>query len=369
MLESRDEIGARSPRVERIGRHQTGVEPRGDCVPRRRRERRERHTGALREIDEHFAFAAGVVNRNERPGTRAAAGGEKQQRARELVERLDADDTVAIEQRVVGEIAAGHRARMRQRGGSGGLGAAQLQRDNGDTAIGRFFKRRAEARRVACRFEEEADHLHLGSFQRVVDVIGGGGRQFRSGRHRERQSQSRIVVRECAEHAARMHDDCNGSSPWLARARKAADPDVIELVVEAHAVAAADRYRGGASHRGEPRCEWRRAVIGEVARREDHRRARTHGDRLGERVFEAIVPDRQHRQIGWRRQISQARHAGIALDLVVVGIDRVHRAAKATSLQHPHHVVAGRVGLAAGTDERDRARGEQWRERMRSQGE
>ena len=55
------------------------------CARRLCRERREGDAGALREVDEHLAFAAGIVDGDERPGTGAAAGGEEQQRARQLI--------------------------------------------------------------------------------------------------------------------------------------------------------------------------------------------------------------------------------------------------------------------------------------------
>ena len=156
----------------------------------------------------------------------------------------------------------------------------------------------------------------------------------------------RIVVRERAEHAAGMGDERDRAGPRLARTREAADPDAVEIVVEAHAVAAADRHAGGAGHGGEPARQRRRAIVGEEAGREDHRGPRADGDRLGERLLEPLVADREHGEIGRRRKIGEARHARVALDLVVVRIDRVDRAAEAAALQHAHHVVAGRVRRA-----------------------
>ena len=47
--------------------------------------RSERDAGALREVDEHLALAARVVDGDERSGARAAAGGEQKQGAGELV--------------------------------------------------------------------------------------------------------------------------------------------------------------------------------------------------------------------------------------------------------------------------------------------
>ena len=121
---------------------------------RRRRDRGEGNAGALREVDEHLALAAGIVDRDERSGAGPAAGREEEQRARELVERLDADHAVTVEQRLVGEIAAGHRAGVGERRRGGGLGAPELERDDGNVALRGLFERSRESPRDRARSRE-----------------------------------------------------------------------------------------------------------------------------------------------------------------------------------------------------------------------
>ena len=148
------EIGAGSPRIERIVGFEARIEARTDRLLRRRRDRGERDAGALREVDEHLALAARVVDRDERSGACAAAGREQKQRAGELVERLDADDAIAVEQRLVGKIAARHCAGVRERRGGGGLGASQLQRHDRNAALRGLLERGAQSRQGRARSRE-----------------------------------------------------------------------------------------------------------------------------------------------------------------------------------------------------------------------
>ena len=187
------------------------------------------------------------------PGGGAAAGREEQQRARELVQRLDAHDAVAVEQRLVGEVAAGHRAGVRERRRGRRLGAPDLERDDRNAALGGLVERRAKPRRDRARFRGRgrspsppAARPRSRCSRRPWSSAPGPARSASAKR------KPRIVVRERAEDAAGMRDERDRAGPRLARAREAADPDAVEIVVEPHAVGAADRHARRARHRGEP---------------------------------------------------------------------------------------------------------------------
>jgi len=75
------------------------------------------------------------------------------------------------------------------------------------------------------------------------------------------------------------------------RRREATDPQAVLEIIEAHAVAAADRdprlFRYGAEARG----QFRFAVIFQIAAGEDRRGAHTVLDRVSERRFEPDIGD------------------------------------------------------------------------------
>ena len=103
------------PGVERIGGFKAWVEPRRNRCLRLIRYLGKANAGAVGQINQQFAFAARIADRDEAARRGAAPGGEEQQGSGELIERLDADDAVAIEQRVIGEIAARQRAGVSER--------------------------------------------------------------------------------------------------------------------------------------------------------------------------------------------------------------------------------------------------------------
>ena len=114
-----------------------------------------------------FALAAGIADRDKAASYGAALGGEQQQRRGEFVERLDPDHAIAIEQGVIGKVAAGERAGMRQRRGARRRRAADLKRDDGHATLGGALERQGEARRIARRLDENADDLHLRPLDRI----------------------------------------------------------------------------------------------------------------------------------------------------------------------------------------------------------
>ena len=151
-------------------------------------------------------------------------------------------------------------------------------------------------------------------------------------------------MRERAEHAAGMSDKGDRARRGLARARKAADPDMVEVVVEAHAVRPAQRNAGRLRDAGEPRAPAGDRRRPEEAGSEDDRGLGAGGDRSGKRLLQPLVPDRENREIRRRWKIGKPGDAGIAFDLAVVRVDRMNDAGKAAAADHPHHVVARRVG-------------------------
>ena len=259
--EMRDEICARAPGVERIGGFEPGIQPGGDRRFRAFGDRGEGDARAIGKIDEQLAFPAGIADRHE-PARPGAPFRRKQQQGRgELVERLDPDHAVALEQSVVGEIAARERACMGKRRGSRRLGAADLERHDRDAALCRAQSSACgEGLWIARRLDEEADDLHLRPFDRIGDVVGDRCRGLAARGDREGEAQARIVMRQRSEDAARMCDEGDRAGRRLARARKAADPDPVEIVVEAHAVRAADRDARLLGGSGEPLGERRIAV-------------------------------------------------------------------------------------------------------------
>ena len=236
-----DEIGAGAPGVERIGGFEAGIEPRGDRGLRLRRDRGEGDAGAIGEIDQHFALAAGIADRDEAARRDAAIRGQQQQRGGEFVERLDPYHAVAIEQRAKGEVAAGDRARMGERARRRRLGSTDLERHDGNAALGRALERLREALRIARRFEKQADDLHLRPFDGIGDVIGD--RRASPRRPGDTANAKRRRGSLCASAPKTLPEwamKAIGARRGLARAREAAHPDPVELVVEAHAVRPAD---------------------------------------------------------------------------------------------------------------------------------
>ena len=131
-----DEIRACAPGVERIGGFKAWVEPRRNRCLRLIRYLGKANAGAVGQIDQQLAFAARIADRDEAARRDAAPGGEEQQGSRELIERLDADDAVAIEQRAIGEIAARQRAGVSERRRRRGRRSADLERHDRHPALG-----------------------------------------------------------------------------------------------------------------------------------------------------------------------------------------------------------------------------------------
>ena len=252
----------------------------------------------------------------------------------------------------------GERARRRRRC------STDLERHDGNAALGRAPERLREALWITRRFEKQANDLHLRPFDGIGDVIGDRRARLAAGRHRQCEAQARIVMRERAEHAAGMGDQGDRPRRGLARTREAAYPHPVELVVEAHAVRPADGNASLVRDALEPPRERRIAVAGDQAGREDDRRLRAGGDGGGERPFQPLVPDRQDREIRRGREIGEARHARVTFDLAAIPVHRMDKAREAAATDHPHHVVAGRIRPCARPDERNAARGEERREAL-----
>ena len=78
---------------------------------------------------------------------------------------------MALEQSVVGKIAARERAHMGQRRRSRRLGTPDLERHDRDAVLSRARQRLREALWIARRLDEETDDLYLRPFDRVSDVV------------------------------------------------------------------------------------------------------------------------------------------------------------------------------------------------------
>ena len=152
------------------------------------------------------------------------------------------------------------------------------------------------------------------------------------------------------------------------RARKAADPCPIDVVVEAHAVWAAHSHPRRASDGGEAVGQRRRGVRRQGSGGEEDGRRDAHGRGLRERLLEPLVADREHGEIGSFRKVRKRRQAGKALDLAVVGVDRIGPAKEAALASVMQHVAAGRVRPRARAHEGDDPRRKKRLELLRIQG-
>ncbi len=140
---------------------------------------------------------------------------------------------------------------------------------------------------------------------------------------------------------------------------EAADPDAIDDVVVAHAVAAADEQPGLAHAPADALAQRRLAIIGQHQRRVDRHRPHTGIDRIVERGLDAAVVDGEDDVLDRLRQRRQRRVAAHALDLLVARIDGVQRALVAAVQQVQHRLVTDAAAAHRGADDGDRARPQQ----------
>ena len=134
---------------------------------------------------------------------------------------------------------------------------------------------------------------------------------------------------EGSEHGARVGDEGDVARPRLAQIGEARGPDAAGVIVETHAVAAADRHVRAARHRSDALGQRRRAVVLEIAACENHPSASAVTDCFGERRLEPRIGDPEDREIDPLRQIREAAVAAPALDLGIVRVDRINRAGEA----------------------------------------
>ncbi len=232
---------------------------------------------------------------------------------------------------------------MSKRRGRRRGGAADLQGDDRDAALRRLFERQGEPFGIARGFDEEADDPHLRPLDRIGDIVGDRRGRLSPGGDGEREAQARIVVRERAEDAAGMGDERDPARRGLARAREAAHPDPVEVVVEAHAVRPADGKRSLSRSASEAASERIIALARQDAGGEDHGGFRAARDGAAERLLQPLVPYRQDDEIGRGGQIGEPGHARVTLDLAMPRVHRVNQPGEPAAADHPHHVVAGRI--------------------------
>ncbi len=366
--ENLDEVPPRAPGVQRIDRLQPELQPLPKPRHRGRADLGEGHVMRGREVDHQLTLAAGVLDRREPARCRRPSLREEQQGCRQLVQRVDARDAMAVEQRLIGGVVPRDGAGVAERQRGTRLGPPDLEHDHGNVALGGFGERRHERRGRARGLQEEADHPCRVLLERVVEVVGGGGHELLARGHHQIEPEARIVVREGAEHGAGMRDEGDVARAALAQIGEARRPDAVRVVVEPHAVAAADRHARRARHGGDALGQGRGRIVLEIAAGKDHGGAGAVADRLGERRLKPGIGEAEHCEIDRLRQVGKACVATPALDLAIVRVDRIDRAREARALDHLQHVVAGRVGPRARAHEGDRARRQQRRQRMLAHG-
>ncbi len=125
---------------------------------------------------------------------------------------------------------------MRHAGG--GLGAPELNGDNGDVTCAGFLKAVDEAFRITHSLDEQPDHLGLGHFNGKIQVVGGGDGQFLAGRDHEAVLKAFVTVAHDCEGRARVGNQRDVAGPMVVAGFEAADPHLVGEIVEPHAVAA-----------------------------------------------------------------------------------------------------------------------------------
>ena len=135
--------------------------------------------------------------------------------------------------------------------------------------------------------------------------------------------------------------------PWShpGRRRKPANAHTGFVIVEAHAIAAAELHFCLARQFGEPLGERRAAIALEIAAGQDGGGVRPARDRLLHRLLQARIGHPQEHVIHGFRQISQRRIAGDSFDLAIVRIDRIDAAGESAAAQALHHAIAHASGL------------------------
>ena len=268
---------------------------------------------------------------------------------------------MAVEDRVVGSVAANDGARMGRREAGAGLAAADLDDDHGNVARRRLLERCHEAHGLARGLDEQADCAGRTEVEREVEVVGGGGGEFLARRHQQVPVDAPADGVHRAVDRPRLADHGHPTGGALAVAAHA-DADLAVEVVEARRIAAADRQRGLARQPGEPLGQRRPAGLVEIATGEDGRGARPRCDGLGENHLEAIIGDADDRVVHRLGKRADRGMAGPPLDCVVVRVHQIDAPAEPGPSARADHAVAVAIGARRRADHGDRSRRQQGRQ-------
>ena len=250
------------------------------------------------QIDQQLPFESGIVDEREPSRPHPARVRKQEQAGRELLERPGPADSVVLEDRIEGGVVSDDCARVADGEPGALLGPSHLERHDRHPACVRLRERGHEVLRPAYGLQDQPDRAGGRHGERVAHVVPYSDVELLSGGDREIELETSVVVGERRPRRAGVTDERHVARPRGAGRPGEGDSQPGVEVVEAHAVAAANRDSRLFRDVAEAPDQAGLFRLLQVGPAEDHGGAHACGGRLGERALEAPVGEPQHHQIG-----------------------------------------------------------------------
>ena len=288
-----------------------------------------------------------------------------------LVERVHHDHGLVAQQRCHHRVVAGERAGVRERRGPRAVSSSRMHQHDRLAARSRLPRQRQEILRPPHLLHQQRDRLGRRIVEQKRQVILGAEVGLVAARDdvsdREPLAEESVADHRRQRPALRHHGDAGLAAGGLGGEDLEGQRHAAGVIGEAHAI------RPDQAHAAGPRGFDQLALVfaaGVVhlgkARGEDHRRADLSPPAGCDRVDDAGLRHRQHRDVDILGQVVDRGDAGAALDLPPAAADQMDVAAVFPALQIAQHQPADRARLGGDADDGDRARPHQAFDRLQS---
>ena len=336
-----------------------GRQHRVKCLQRGRRQLRQRDPEVGGAVARHDAGAAAVGDDGKPVADRVEAAGERLGSSEQLADGLHPHHPGTVDGGVEHVVGADQRGSVRHRRTAAGIVTPDLDQQHRLDPC-RRPQRAHETARVPDALDVEQDAACLCIQRQIVEDLAEVDIGRRA--HRDHAGEADIValrpVEDCGAERTRLRDEGDMPLPCAAlvegRVEADARPHHAEAVRPDQAYAIAPRHL-------------KHALLQRDAGRTRLAEARSDHHRRRHALQSAVLEDPGHRLCrrghhGEIDRLADGPHRGpgtLAMDTVVVRIDRIQRAAKAAREHVAQHNRTHRVGAVAGAHHCHRARLEQ----------
>ena len=273
----------------------------------------------------------------------------QEQRGGHFIHVVDLDNAIAPEDGAIGHVAAGHGARVGEGHRRTANGTSGLKGNDRHVPLGCGFQGAEKALRVAHRFEEKPDGANLVLPHRPRQVISRRRDHFIARGDSQSKPKARVIMGERPEHRTRLSNERHRAGQHGIEGDKAGHAQADGIVVEAHAVAAAQTHAGLPRPLAQPAPQ-AAAITGNRAGGKNGGRLRSVGNRCIQRCLEPLIAEADDHMIHDFGNFGEAWIARDALNLAETRVHGIYTTGIATGLAHQDHAVTDTSWTVGGAD-------------------